>query len=75
MGAAKDYCIFTAAGVRFVVNATSLRTALRGFDEKAHGIVVAAVETGCLPVASAEERPFMAVFLNRPDFVPPENPE
>lgn len=71
----QDYCVFTAAGVRFIVRAPSLRTALRRFDEKANGIVVAAVETKCLPVASAENRPFMAVFLNRPEFVPPENPE
>ena len=72
MGAAKNYRIFTASGEPFVVSAPSLRTALRGFDEKAHGAVVAAVEESCMPHAE-DDRPFLAVFLKSPNFKPPED--
>lgn len=72
MGADKEYCIFTAAGVRFAVRAPSLTTALRGFDEKTHGVVVAAVEGNCL-ARPKDDQPFLAVFLNSPNFKRPED--
>lgn len=72
MAAAKKYCILTAAGARFVVSAPSLRTALRGFDEKANGLVVAAVEEDCIPQPK-DDQPFMAVFVKSPNFKPPED--
>lgn len=69
--AMRDYCIFTADGNRHVVNAPSLRTAVRRFDES-QGAVVAAGEAGCLPAAPVEDRPFVAVFLKSMAFIAPE---
>lgn len=74
MSAQRRYCIFTAGGERHFVAAPSLRTALRNFDER-KSPVVAAIGTGCLPAAPAEDRPFVAVFLKSPHFVPPEGLE
>ena len=70
----RKYRIFTADGESQDVEAPSLRRALRNFPDKKTAIV-AAVEVGCLPLAPAEDRPFFAVFLKSPHFVPPEEVE
>lgn len=67
----RDYCIFTADQTRHVVKAASLRSALRSFGDS-KGVVIAAIEMGCMPTKPAEDRPFIAVLLRNPHFVLPE---
>lgn len=73
MAAEQTYCIFTANGVRHDVTAPSLRTAVRRFDKKGQGQIVAACEAACLPPPDSDARPFLAVFLKCPDFKPAED--
>lgn len=72
----RTFIIYTADAGAHSVEAPSLRTALRNFktkDASEGRRVVAAVEAGCLPVARAEGRPFLAVMLKNPNFVAPED--
>lgn len=67
----RAFVIFTSDGQRTRVEAPTLRTALRNFDERKSPLV-ACVEVGCLPVAPAEDRPFFLVALSNPRFIAPE---
>jgi hypothetical protein len=73
MATEQPYCIFTANGVRHAVTAPSLRTAIRRFDKKGQGGIVAACEAACMPPPATDAVPFLAVFLQCPDFKPPED--
>jgi hypothetical protein len=75
MSAEKPYCIFTTNGGRHIVDAPSLRTAIRRFDKKGQGPIVAACAVACMPAPMAEDCPFLVVILNNPHFVPPEGLE
>ena len=65
----RAFILYTADGTQRRVCAPSLRTALRGLDEKLE--IVAAVDAVCLPPPAAGSSPFLAVFLRNPRFTPP----
>lgn len=71
MSAGSDFVVFMSNGERHLVSAPSLRAALARFNRKPAGEIVAACEAGCMPVVT-DARPFLAVFLKSPNFVPPE---
>lgn len=70
MSASRSFAIFLEDGSRHIETAPSLRKALRKFGRET--VIVAAIETACLPTPETAARPFLAVMLRNPRFVPPE---
>ncbi len=69
--ARRTWAIFSTDQQITTIHASSLRVALRRcqVDE---GEILAAVETACLPVPDGDARPFLAVLLRNPHYIPPE---
>ncbi len=69
-----NFVVYTADGGIHPVEAPSLRTALRNFKtSEATARVVACIESGCVPIPTGDERPFLAVMLRNPNYVAPED--
>lgn len=71
----RSWCIIKEDGTHVVIQACSLRTALRqaGIDEE-ESKILAAVETGCIPRPPDAESPFYAVIMRNPAFAAPPHP-
>ena len=70
MSTPRSFAIFLADGSRHLETAPSLRKALRKFGRETS--IVAAIESACLPTPENDSRPFVAILLNNPHFVRPE---